>query len=56
MDDLSSWLTLDPGHSATVTADGVILLSADASGTIDLGGGNEITFLNIEQIVYTDII
>ena len=56
VDDLSSWLTLDPGHSATVTADGVILLSADASGTIDLGGGNEITFLNIEQIVYTNII
>ncbi len=56
VDDLSLWLTLDPGHSVTDIADGVISLSADASGTIDLGGGNEITFLNIEQIVYTDII
>jgi hypothetical protein len=56
VDDLSSWLTLDPGHSVTATADGVISLSADASGTIDLGGGNEIAFLNIEQIVHADII
>ncbi len=28
---------------------------ADASGTIDLGGGNEITFVDIEQIVYTGV-
>ena len=56
VDDLSSWLTLDPGHSITGTADGVISLSADASGTIDLGGQDVITFLNVEQIVYTDII
>ncbi len=56
VDDLSLWLTLDPGHSVTGIADGVISLSADASGTIDLGGNNEISFLNIEQIVYTDMI
>ncbi len=56
VDDLSLWLTLDPGDSVTGIADGVISLSADASGTIDLGCNNEISFLNIEQIVYTDII
>ncbi len=53
--DLSAWLTADQGYTH-VTADNTITFSASASGTIDLGGGNEITFLNIEQIVYTDII
>ena len=35
-----------------------LTLSGDGSisGTIDLGGGNEITFVNIEQIVYTDLV
>jgi len=56
VDDLSSWLTLDSGGSGSITAEGVISLGADASGTIDLGGGNEITFQNIEQIVYLDLV
>ena len=50
---IDSWLTLDGG--ATYTHDEVndtITFSADASGTIDLGGGNEISFSNIEQIDY----
>ena len=54
-DDLSAWLTADQGYTH-VTADNTITFSTSASGTIDLGGGNEITFLNIEQIVYTNII
>ncbi len=56
VDDLSSWLTLDSGYSFAITADGVISLGDDASGTIDLGGGNEIAFVNIEQIVFTDVV
>ena len=55
VDDLSSWLTLDSGFSFAITADGVISLGDDASGTISLGGGNEIAFVNIEQIVFTDV-
>ncbi len=54
-DDLSAWLTADQGYIHT-TADNTITFNGSASGTIDLGGGNEITFLDIEQIVYTDII
>ncbi len=54
-DDLSAWLTADQGYTH-VAADNTITFGASASGTIDLGGANEITFLNIEQIVYTDII
>ncbi len=38
------------------TAGNTITFSGSASGTIDLGGGNEISFLNVEQIVYTDVI
>ena len=50
---VANWLTLTSGSvTDTDTTDGRIELSADASGTIDLGGGNEITFLNIEQIDY----
>ncbi len=30
--------------------------TAEAIYGIDLGGGNEITFQNIEQIVYTDLV
>ncbi len=54
-DDLSTWLTADQGY-INVTADNTITFNDSASGTIDLGGGNEITFLNIEQIAYTGII
>jgi hypothetical protein len=54
-DDLSAWLTADQGY-IHVTADNTITFNDSANGTIDLGGGNVITFLNIEQIVYTDII
>ena len=51
----SAWLTADQGY-IHVTADNTITFDDSASGTIDLGGGNEITFLNIEQIAYTAII
>ncbi len=62
-DDLSAWLTLDDPvmkYDATVAGE-ISFVDASgnpisASGTIDLGGGNEIIFLNIEQIVYTDVI
>ncbi len=58
VDDLGSWLTLDGGATFSDNDNGTITLSGAGpiSGTIDLGGGNEITFLDIEQIVYTDII
>ena len=53
---ISNWLALDGdttfSHNAgtnTITFDGT------ASGTIDLGGGNEITFVNIEQIDYASV-
>ncbi len=52
--DLPSWLTADQGYSHDA-ANNTITFIATAGGTIDLGGGNEITFLNIEQVVYTDI-
>ncbi len=55
LDDLSSWLTLNPGHTITGIVNGVISLSADASGTINLGDGNVIDFLNIEQIDYANV-
>ncbi len=48
---IDGWLTLTWG-SVTALTDGQITLSADAAGTIDLGGGNEIAFVNIEQIDY----
>ncbi len=51
VDDVPSWLSPDQGYTH-VTADNTITFSASASGTIDLGGGNEITFANIEQIDY----
>ncbi len=54
-DDLSAWLTADQGY-IHATADNTITFNGSASGTIDLGGSNEITFLNIEQIVYTGVI
>ncbi len=50
---VETWLTLTSGSITDAdTTDGNIMLSADAAGTIDLGGGNEITFANIEQIDY----
>jgi len=50
---INAWLTLN-GDATYIhdAANDTITLSADASGTIDLGGGNEITFANIEQIDY----
>ena len=58
VDDLGSWLTLDGGATFSDNDNGTITLSGAGpiSGTIDLGGGNEIAFLGVEQIVYTDII
>ena len=53
--DLSAWLTADLSYTHD-TAGNTITFDGSASGTIDLGGGNEISFLNVEQIVYTDII
>ncbi len=55
VDDLNSWLTLDSGETVSIGPDGVISLGVDVSGTIDLGGGDVITFENIEQIVYTGV-
>ncbi len=50
---VDGWLTLTSGSVIDAdTTDGRIELSADAAGIIDLGGGNEITFINIEQIDY----
>jgi Ca2+-binding RTX toxin-like protein len=51
---ISNWLTGAAFSHDAVT--GTITLGPDASGIIDLGGGNEITFLNLEQIVYTDLV
>ena len=55
-DAIDAWLTLNGDatyiHDAatdTITFEG----GGVYSGTIDLGGGNEITFTDIEQIVYT---
>ncbi len=52
--DLSAWLTADQGYVHD-TGSNTITFDDSASGTIDLGGGNVITFQDIEQIVYTDI-
>ena len=50
---VDGWLTLTSGSVIDAdTTDGSISLSADAAGIIDLGGGNEITFINIEEIDY----
>jgi hypothetical protein len=38
------------------TVNNTITFDASAGGTIDLGGNNEISFQNIEQIVYTDVL
>ncbi len=54
MDDPGSWLTLG-GGAAIVHAPGsdtITFSTGTASGTIDLGGGNEITFVDVEQIDY----
>lgn len=51
VDDLGSWLAADRGFTHDTDAH-TITFDATASGTIDLGGGNEITFANIEQIDY----
>ncbi len=53
--DLSAWLTADQGYVHD-TDNNTITFGGSASGAIDLGGGNEISFLDVEQIVYTDII
>jgi Ca2+-binding RTX toxin-like protein len=57
LSDIDSWLTLDGAASYTDNGIGTITLSGAApiSGIIDLGGNNEITFQDIEQIVYTDV-
>ncbi len=51
---ISDWLTADQGFTHDAATD-TITFDTTASGTIDLGGGNEITFVNIEQIVYTGV-
>ncbi len=48
---ISNWLTADQGFTHDAATD-TITFDATASGTIDLGGGNEITFVKIEQIDY----
>jgi Ca2+-binding RTX toxin-like protein len=56
---IDAWLALDGGTSADYDHDAgadTITFNGTFSGTIDLGGGNEITFQNIEQIVYTDLV
>ncbi len=55
VDDVPSWLSPDQGYVHD-TVNNTITFDASASGTIDLGGNNEITFQNIEQIVYTEMI
>ena len=50
---IDTWLTLNGG--ATYTHDAgtdTITFNGTASGTIDLGGGNEITVVDVEQIDY----
>ena len=49
---IEDWLTADQDYEIvgnTITFEGT------ASGTIDLGGGNEIAFLDIEQIDYANV-
>ena len=55
VDDLPSWLTANQGYVHDTVND-TITFDAGASGSIDLGGNNEISFQNIEQIVYTDVL
>ena len=55
VDDVPSWLSPDQGYVHD-TVNNTITFDASASGTIDLGRNNEITFQNIEQIVYTEMI
>ena len=53
MDDPGSWLTLGAGTIIHASGSNTVTFSGGtASDTIDLGGGNEITFVNIEQIDY----
>jgi hypothetical protein len=54
---ISNWLTLNGGATFSDDDNGTITLSGAGpiSGTLDLGGGNKITFQDIEQIVYTDV-
>jgi hypothetical protein len=57
---IDSWLTLNGVGTSYIhdAATDTIPFQGGGvySGTIDLGGGNEITFLDIEQIVYTDLV
>ena len=55
VDDLPSWLTANQGYVHD-TVSNTITFDASASGTIDLGGNNEISFQNIEQVVYADVL
>ena len=62
IDDIASWLTLDePTVNYDTDEDGQIKFVDDdgqtvsAGGTIDLGGGDVITFLNVEQIDYASV-
>ena len=48
---IDSWLTADQAFTHDIDAN-TITFDGTASGTIDLGGGNEITFLNVEEIDY----
>ena len=48
---IGDWLTADQGFTHDAATD-TVTFDTTASGTIDLGGGNEITFVNIEQIDY----
>jgi Ca2+-binding RTX toxin-like protein len=53
---IGDWLTLNDGATFSHDAGTITFEGGEAySGTIDLGGGNEITFDNIEQIVYTGV-
>ena len=50
---ISNWLTADQGITQVVGDNSSKSpIRATASGTIDLGGGNEITFVDVEQIDY----
>jgi Ca2+-binding RTX toxin-like protein len=55
VDDPPSWLSPEQGYVHD-TVNNTITFDASAGGTIDLGGNNEISFQNIEQIVYTDVL
>ncbi len=55
VDDIAAWLTVSNGAGYLQVGDS-IQFAAAASGTIDLGGNNQISFQNIEQIVYADVL